>query len=199
MKSAAELVIGAIRRSHKVAPCQGTVVALDGHSGAGKSTIAAEVADTVDIAMVHTDDFYRDMPAADRLELTPAEGVDRYFDWERLRAQALLPLCRGEQARYGRFDWLAGRGLTDAVAVDPRDIVLVEGVYSARPEFDDLLDLKVLVEVADDKREIRRQQRARTVSRDDPQGWDARWDSAERHYFDVIRPRGAFDLIVRGD
>jgi uridine kinase len=151
------------------------------------------------IAIVHTDDFYRDVPEAERLELTPAEGVDRYFDWERLRATALLPLRNGGRARYGCFDWGAGRGLTKAITINPRDIVLVEGVYSARPEFADLLDLKVLVEAANDKREKRRQQRDRTVSRDDPHGWDARWDAAERHYFHAIRPRATFDLIVRGD
>lgn len=116
---------------------------MDGHSGAGKSTLAAAVADTVDAAIVHVDDFYGDMPEAERLELAPAEGVDRYFDWERLRTKALLPLVQRERARYGCFAWVAGRGLTNAVTVDPRDIVLIEGVHSARPEFDDLLDLRV--------------------------------------------------------
>ena len=81
----------------------------------------------------------------------------------------------------------------------PGKLVIVEGVYSARPEFDDLLDLRVLVEVSAQLREQRRQARPRTVSRDDPQGWDARWDAAESVYFDTIRPRSAFDLIVTGD
>lgn len=110
-----------------------------------------------------------------------------------------MPLIRREPARFGCFDWFAGRGLTKAVTVDPRGIVIAEGVYAARPEFDDLLDLKVLVEVPNDQREQRRQQRARTVSRDDPQGWDARWEAAERLYFDAIRPRKTFDLIVPGE
>ena len=196
---AAELVTEAIRRLPVVAVRRSVVVALDGHSGAGKSTLAAAVAERVDAAVVHVDDFYRDMPDSERLEVTAAQGFDRYFDWERLRAEAILPLAQQTQAHYGCFDWVTGHGLTEAVSVDPRDVVLVEGVYAARPEFDDLLDLKVLVEVPEATREERRQQRARTVSRDDPHGWDARWRAAESHYFRAIRPRETFDLIVRGD
>ena len=174
------------------------VVALDGHSGAGKSTLAAAIADDVGAAIVHVDDFYRDLPDADRIALSPAQGVDRYFDWERIREEALTTLVRAEPARFRCFDWVAGGGMTGAITVEPREIVLVEGVYSARPEFDDLLDLKVLVEVADEERERRRQERLRTVSRDDASGWDTRWGAAEDLYFRTIRPRDAFDLVVAG-
>ncbi|MCU1466065.1 MAG: family ATPase [Actinomycetia bacterium] len=149
--------------------------------------------------MIHGDDFYRDMDDTDRRKLSAIQGVDRYFDWQRLRNEALLPLTCRKSARFGCFNWAVGHGLTPPVIVDAREIVIVEGVYSARPEFDDLLDLRVLVEVSDQLREQRRQARPRTVSRDDPQGWDALWDAAESVYFDTIRPRSAFDLIVTGD
>jgi uridine kinase len=195
----AERVTEAIRWLQDSPVHRSILVAFDGHSDAGKSTLAAAVADRMDAAVVHADDFYRDMPEGDRIELTPAQGVDRYFDWERLRREAVLPLAQGMRARYRRFDWETGHGFTGEIAVEAREVVLVEGVYSARPEFEDLLALKVLVEVAESTREQRRQQRARTVSRDDPVGWDARWHAAEWHYFHAIRPRGTFDLIVDGD
>jgi uridine kinase len=175
------------------------VVAFDGRSGAGKSMLATAVASKVRAAVVHGDDFYRDMDDADRRELSAIQGVDCYFDWQRLRREALLPLTQGKAAEFGRFDWAVGHGLTPPITLDAREIVIVEGVYSARPEFDDLLDLKVLVEVSDQLREQRRQARLRTVSRDDPQGWDNRWGAAESVYFDTIRPRSAFDLIVAGN
>jgi len=175
------------------------LVALDGRSGAGKSTLAAALADTLNVAIVHGDDFYRDTPETERFKLTPSQGVDRYFDWERLRAEALEPLRRRERARFRCFDWVAGGGLTSAVTVESRDIVIVEGVYSARPEFDDLLALRVLVEVASERRGRRRHDRLRTVSRDDPHGWDRRWDAAESLYFEAIRPQNTFHLAVSGD
>jgi uridine kinase len=196
---AAEQVIEAIRPLQGVAADRSIVVALDGHSGAGKSTLARAVATAIDAALVHVDDFYRDMPESERLELTAAQGVDRYFDWERLREQAIIPLAQRTGVQYGCFDWVAGHGLTKAVLVDSRQVVIVEGIYAARPEFDDLIDLKVLVEVPSATRKERRQQRARTVSRDNPEFWDARWQAAERHYLCAIRQRETFDLVVRGD
>jgi uridine kinase len=194
----AEIVATAIRALQAGARDDTIVVALDGRSGAGKSTLAARIADPLDAAVLHGDDFYRDMPDADRVALSAEQGVARYFDWERLRDEALRPLARTEPARFGCFNWLAGRGLTSAVSIEPRDIVIIEGVYSARPEFDDFLALKVLVEAADDDREQRRQLRRRTVSRNDPDGWDARWGAAERVYFECVRPRNTFDLVVSG-
>ena len=196
---AAKRVIDAVRTLREGVADRSVVVALDGHSGAGKSTLATEVADTIDAAVVHVDDFYRDLRDSERLALTAEQGVDRYFDWERLRAEAIMPLARLTTARFGRFDWVKGHGLTTPVSVRPRAVVLVEGVYAARPEFDASLDLKVLVEVSSATRHARLRQRARTVSRDNVELWDGRWHSAECHYFRVIRPRKTFDLVVRGD
>lgn len=195
---ATDAVVSAVRERRDATRSGVLMVALDGRSGAGKSTLAAAIAEAVEAAVVHVDDFYRDMPDTDRLTLSPTQGVERYFDWERLRDEALAPLVREQPALFGCFDWFAGCGLTAPTIVQPHDIVVVEGVYSARPEFDDLLDLRVLVEAPEEAREQRRQRRLRTVSRDDPQGWDARWDAAERVYFDTIRPPDTFDLIVSG-
>lgn len=122
------LVIDAIRGLQGVTDDRSIVVALDGHSGAGKSTLATTLADTVTAAVVHVDDFYRDMPDVERRELSPARGVDRYFDWQRLREEALVPLERRERAQFRRFNWSAGGGLTSAVTVEPRDIVIIEGL-----------------------------------------------------------------------
>jgi uridine kinase len=196
---ATEQVVEAIHRQPICADRRSFVVALDGHSNAGKSTLSAAVAERIDAAVVHVDDFYRDMPESDQRELTAEQGFDRYFDWERLRVEAILPLAQRTRAQYACFDWITGHGLTEPVTIEPRDVILVEGVYAARPEFDDLLDLRVLVEATPAARAERRKELARTVSRDDPSGWDARWNAAELHYFSVVRPRETFDLIVRGD
>ena len=80
-----EAIKSAIRRLRDTTPYRVVVVALDGRSGAGKSALASAAARAFDAAVVHVDDFYRDLPRADRLALSPVQGVDRYFDWERLR------------------------------------------------------------------------------------------------------------------
>jgi Cytidylate kinase len=103
------------------------VVAIDGRSGAGKSTLARQVLAVVDAALVECDLFYRDMPDDQRAALTPEEGVVNYFDWERLRDQALVPLRRWQAARFRPFDWRRAAGLASPVMVLPRPVVIVEG------------------------------------------------------------------------
>ena len=86
------------------------VVGIDGPGGAGKSTLARELALLRDdVAIIEGDDFYRPLTESTREALTPLEAVDLLFDWERLRDEALAPLLRGEEARYRRYDWDAGR------------------------------------------------------------------------------------------
>jgi uridine kinase len=195
------------------------VVAIDGHGAAGKSTIAAVVAEATGAALVHTDDFFAVGPEAEGSGLgqgglggqgaaapgraqvgvvpagvsSPAEPVlSAYYDWRRLRAEALEPLRAGRGATFRRFDWERGYGLDGTVSVTPEPLIVLEGVFSASPELSDLVDRSVYV----DTREPERLRRLRAqVTPDD---WDDEWLKAEHAYFDLIRPPSTFDLIVRG-
>lgn len=92
----------------------------------------------------------------------------------------------------GRFDWQAGHGLGDFLIVEPASVVIVEGVYSARPELRPLLDIAVLVEAPADSR-LRRQR-----ERHDAHELEVRWDLAERLYFNIFSPPNSFDFVVSG-
>jgi uridine kinase len=169
-------------------------VAVDGASAAGTSTLAAAAARRLAAGVVAGDDFYRDMPEERRWTLTAAEGVDEYFDWQRLRHEVLEPLRAGRAARYRPFDWRAGSGLADQVVeVVPTAVIIVEGVYSARPELHDVIDLSVLVDTPADER--RRRLLARGHGND---AWWPRWNAAEDLYYATIRPHPSFDLVVPG-
>jgi uridine kinase len=194
MSDARNRSVAAIRDAIAARADRPLVVALDGRSGTGKSTLARLLRSSVDAALVEADLFYRDMPDDQRAALTPEEGVARYFDWERLRDEALIPLRRGRTAQFCPFDWQRGSGLASPVTVEPRPLVIVEGVYSARPEFDGLVDLRVLIEVDQHQRQARLRKRSH-----DPAGWTTRWEAAEDVYFRRIRPPASFHLRVRGD
>jgi len=172
------------------------VVALDGRSGAGKSTLASALALRRPATVVPGDHFYSStmagLDAVSLGRLTDAEIADQVFDWRRLRDEALAPLARGEAARYAPYDWAAGDGrLGRPLELPPSDLVIVEGVYSARPDLADLVDLTVLVEVG---AEQRRRRLARRTS--DPSGWVAVWKRGEDHYFSVVRQPGSYDLVL---
>ena len=170
------------------------LVAIDGGGGAGKSTLARNLADALgDATIVQMDDFYRPMPAAERAALTPGEGVDRYFDWQRLRDSVLRPLRRGATARYRRYDWETGAIAGDAVEVIPSGVILIEGVYSLRRELRDLYDLTIFVDAPAELRHRRMAGRA-----ENPDIWIDRWMAAENCYLERHRPQAGASLIWPG-
>ena len=168
------------------------MIAVDGHGAAGKSTIAAGVAHATGAALVHTDDFFQ-RPAS-RAAGPPHGGqaLAQYYDWRRIRAEALVPLRARRAAGFRRFDWVRGVGLGPSATVEPSDLIVLEGVFSASPELADLVDRSVFV----DTPEPERLQRLR--ARVTPEEWDTDWLAAEQAYFDVFRPRSSFGLIVPG-
>ncbi len=190
--AAAHAVSAAIDAAEHEGPA--VVVGLDGPSGAGKSTLARELELLRgDVAIVEGDDFYRPLTEATREALTPLEAVDLLFDWERLRDEALAPLLRGDEARYRRYDWDAGRMGEDVATVAARGVVVIEGTYVARPALRGYLDLIVVVDAPRElclQRQLERgEDTAETI---------ARWRAAEDWYLDRQDPRRVADVVVAG-
>lgn len=168
-------------------------MAVDGHSGAGKSTFAAALAARIVATLVPGDDFYRVMDDEVRARLSAHEGIGRYFDWERMRDEVLVPLLAGRDARYRLFDWDSGLLAETPITLPRAPLVVLDGVYTSRPELARFLHLSVLVEAPADVR------RKRQVTRGDSPDWLRRWEEAERLFFAQLRPVESFDLVVSGN
>jgi len=168
------------------------VVALDGYSGAGKSLLAEAIAVEVDAAVVTVDDFCSGGTLAEWDARTAGENAERCVDWQRLRSQAVEPLLVGRVAEWHPFNWETRQGVAKhVIRREPRQALILEGAYSARPELSDLIDLSVLVDAPVDVRGARLIEREGALGR-----WFPRWDAAERHYFKIVRPPSSFDLVV---
>lgn len=171
------------------------VVAIDGKSGAGKSTIAEMIASKVGGVYIKTDDFWAG--GANKLWDTRsiAQKVELAIDWKRLRKEVLEPLLSGKQAKYHPYDFINDNGLSKEIIVkQPSTVIILDGAYSSRPELEDIIDLKVLVEVLDDNH-----RRKRLVNREGDAymlDWHKRWDSAEDYYFSYLRKRDSFNAII---
>jgi uridine kinase len=167
-------------------------VALDGRSCAGKSTLASRLADVMSATLLDGDGFFAGGVAI-RGDL-PEQRARDCIDWRRQRA-VLEALRAGRAASYRAFDWEAfdGSSRREPTVVEPRSVVIVEGVYAARPELADLLDLRVLLRVQDDVRRARLLAREQSLT-----DWELQWHEAEDWYFAHAAPSAGFDVIVEG-
>ena len=169
------------------------VIAIDGPSCSGKSILAAAVALRSGASVLEGDDFYRDtlpnLTVAQREAMSDAAVVDAVIDWARLRDQALLPLRAGESATFQPYDWDADDGrLAPPKTIPAADVIIVDGVYAARPELADLVDLAVYLGVDPQTRANR------YPARNEDPDWQRFWERGEAHYFSAVRPPASFDI-----
>jgi uridine kinase len=169
-------------------------VALDGRSGAGKSTLAKRLAQAVPATLLDGDSFFAGgvVVRGD----SPRERARDCIDWRRQRT-VLEAMRAGRVASYCAFDWEAFDGSlqTEPTVVElaASQVVILEGVYSARPELADLLDLRVLLRIPDDVRMARLLEREQALT-----AWELQWHEAEEWYFANVAPPQGFDIIVEG-
>jgi molybdenum cofactor guanylyltransferase len=174
------------------------VIAIDGASCAGKSILATAVALRARAAVVEGDDFYRNtlpkLSLAQRDAMSDAAVVDAVIDWERLRDEALLPLRARQPASFQAYDWDADDGrLAPPKTIPTADVIILDGVYAARPELAHLVDVAVYLGVDPQTRARRYGERL-----NDP-GWARFWERGEAHYFRAIRPPASFDIQLNDD
>jgi uridine kinase len=172
---------------HKVSPF---IVAIDGRSGVGKSTMAKALAERLDACVIEGDDFY-----AGGIELRSDSVASRAaacIDWTRQRS-VLEALAAGRAAQWRAFDWDAfdGRLCDEPTKLEPKPVVILEGVYAARPEIADLLGLRVVIVVPNEVRLARLSAREGTIG-----PWERQWHEAEEFYFGSVMPTVSFDLVV---
>ncbi len=171
------------------------VVAVDGRSGTGKSTISALIAESTRGVLINTDDFWSGGSDEEWEAKDPQTRADRAIDWQRLKREVIEPFLSAAVVQYFPFNFQDGSGLSASpIVVQPADIIILDGAYSSRPELEDLIDFSILVISQDDAA-----RRRRLILREGlkyMQRWHRLWDPAESHYFTHIRPSTAFDAII---
>jgi len=138
------------------------LIGIAGGTGAGKTTIATEIVNSVDAEMVllSLDSYYRD-----RSDLSPEERAALNFDhpdaidWNRLISD-IRSLTENEPVAVPQYDFETHTREPAPVTVEPEPIVIVEGILALY--HDDVLnqlDLSIYVQTDPDVRVLRRVQR----------------------------------------
>lgn len=168
------------------------LVAIDGRSGAGKSTLARTIVQRLNAQPISGDDFFAGGEAVS--DEPPEVLADICVDW-RAQRDVLESLQRSETTSFHPYNWVAfdGSKSPKEIHVEPHEVVVLEGVYAARPELRDLFDLTVLLEVPDDERLKRVINREGGLS-----AWEQQWHRAEDWYFENLAPRHTFDVLMSG-
>ena len=169
-----------------------SVVAIEGGSASGKTTLTKMLCRVYDCNVFHMDDFFLrpEQRTPERLE-----EVGGNIDRERFIEEVLTPLEKNDTVCYRRFD-CATQSLCDAVTVTPKRLTIVEGVYSTHPAFSRYYNLSLFLDIDSDF------QKKRITNRNSP-GLATRffdeWIPMENKYFSATDIKDRSDLIVRID
>lgn len=161
------------------------LIGITGGTGSGKSTIAKEIFKRFPdncMAMIEQDSYYKDQS-----NLSFEERIKTNYDHPdafdtSLLVENLKSIMQGETIEKPIYDFEIHNRKKETIKVEPRDIVIVEGILVLQePTVRELLDIKIYVDTDADVRIIRRllrdiKERGRTV------------DSVINQYLDVVRP-----------
>lgn len=167
---------------------ESVTVAIEGNCTAGKTTLAARLAEAFDCNVFHTDDFFL-RPE----QRTPARFAETggNVDYERFYEEVLLPLKAGCGFSYRPFDCKTFT-ISAPVQVPVKKLNIIEGSYSMHPYFAEPYDLKILLTVDPEV------QRQRVLARPPflHERFFAQWIPMENRYLEELRIADKADIIL---
>jgi uridine kinase len=176
------------------------IVGVAGGSGSGKTTIVARMTEIArEYALVAQDNYYKSAQHVTNLTIT-GFNFDHpdAFD-SGLLCEHLAELKAGRPIRMPQYDFVHHRRRDETVAVEPRRLVILEGIMIlVDRRVRDLIDLKLYVDTPDDVRFIRRlrrdiSERGRTVD-----SVITQWiEKVRPGHYEFVEPTKAYaDLII---
>lgn len=165
------------------------IVAIEGGSAAGKTTLAETIRLRYGCAVFHMDDFFLRPEQRTAERLAEAGGnVDR----ERFLEEILLPLTENGTVCYRPYDCSTQR-LRPPVTVTPKGLCIVEGAYSMHPDLAPYYDCSFFLDISPEL------QRERILQRNPPPvatRFFEEWIPLENEYFTQTRAKGRCSATI---
>jgi uridine kinase len=170
---------------------ESVIIAADGGSAAGKSSLAARLSERYFCNVISMDDFFLRPIQRTPQRLGEAGGN---IDYERFIAEIVRPLKTGGAFSYRPYDCRI-QSLTAPVDVTPGRLTVIEGVYSMHPLYRSLYGLSVFLNISAETQ-------LRRISERNPmlaERFISEWIPMENAYFDAFKIPEKCDLLFEID
>ena len=168
---------------------ESVVVAIEGGSAGGKTTLAKELEEKYRGTVLHMDDFFLRPEQRTSKRLAEVGGnVDR----ERFYDEVVIPLVNREKISYRRFD-CSTFSVLPTVEIEPGKLTVVEGVYSTHPYLGKYYDLAVFLDIDSNL------QKERILIRNGQEKalrFFEEWIPMEQRYFESMKVKEKCDLVL---
>lgn len=135
------------------------IIGIAGGTGSGKTTVVRSILDSLpkeEVAVIPQDCYYNDnkhIPLEERLKMNYDEPAA--IEWT-LLCDHLKQLKDGKPVEMPTYDFITCARLDKTVRVEPRDVVVVEGILVlADKPLREMMDVRVFVDADADERLIR--------------------------------------------
>lgn len=135
------------------------IIGIAGGTGSGKTTVVRKIIESLpkdEVAVIPQDCYYKDnahITLDERLKMNYDEPAS--IEWS-LLANHVRELKEGKAIEMPTYDFITCSRLRETIHVEPRDVVVVEGILVLTDkELRDMMDVKVFVDADADERLIR--------------------------------------------
>ena len=165
------------------------ILAIDGRSAGGKTTLGEMLKNKYGCTVLHTDDFFLQPHQRTDERLSETGGN---LDRERFLEEVLLPLSRNETFAYRRFD-CATFTFKKPVTITPGKLTVIEGAYSMHPDLAPFYTASAFIDVSPDI------QKERILKRNPPHSANlffTKWIPMENKYIEEMQIKHKCDIII---
>ncbi|HHY10541.1 MAG TPA: hypothetical protein GX528_08250 [Firmicutes bacterium] len=165
------------------------VVAIDGNSGAGKSSLADLLQAVYGCPVLHMDHFFLTPSLRTAARLREVGGN---VDYERFKKEAFDRIEQGKPFQYRIYN-CQDESFSLSKELQPTWLTVVEGSYSLHPTLIDGYDLKIFLEVDETT------QSARILARNGPRmhrRFINEWVPLENEYFEKMGIKEKSDIVI---
>lgn len=166
------------------------VIAIDGGSATGKTTLSKSLAALLNGEIVHTDDFF--LPKELRTDARLKENGGN-IHYERLKSEVIDNLKKPRVISFKAFDCKTGT-LKENRFLMNKKIIIVEGAYSCHPYFENYADIKLFLKADEET------QKSRILARNGNEMYNRfinEWIPLENKYFKEFKIEEKADFVIR--